>query len=72
MSETLYDLSDVMREAKFGRTKIYQMIADGEFPAPTKIGAASRWRKSDVDRWIASHFAESAPWSQGQGAPRHG
>ena len=37
----------------FGRSRIYQLIGDGEFPAPIKIGKSSRWLKSEVDDWVS-------------------
>ena len=38
----------------FGRSRIYQLIAAGEFPQPIKVGKSSRWVKADIDAWIAS------------------
>jgi predicted DNA-binding transcriptional regulator AlpA len=38
----------------FGRSRIYQLINAGEFPQPIKVGKSSRWKKADVDQWIAS------------------
>ena len=36
----------------FGRSRIYQLIAAGEFPQPIKVGKSSRWVKADIDAWI--------------------
>ncbi|MDU7586551.1 MAG: AlpA family phage regulatory protein [Acidovorax sp.] len=36
----------------FGRSRIYQLIAAGEFPKPIKIGKSSRWVKAEIDAWI--------------------
>lgn len=38
----------------FGRSRIYQLIAAGEFPQPIKVGKSSRWLKAEIDAWIAS------------------
>ena len=39
----------------FGRSRIYQLIADPvlRFPSPIKIGKSSRWLKTEVDSWLA-------------------
>ena len=37
----------------FGRSRIYQLIAAGEFPQPIKVGKSSRWVKAEVDAWIS-------------------
>ncbi len=37
----------------FGRSRIYQLINAGEFPQPIKVGKSSRWRKAEIDQWIA-------------------
>jgi prophage regulatory protein len=36
-----------------GRSRIYALIGDGNFPAPVKIGASSRWLVSEIDAYIA-------------------
>ncbi len=48
---------DQLREALGGtsRATIYRHIANIErFPKPLKVGAATRFRQSDLDRYIAS------------------
>jgi predicted DNA-binding transcriptional regulator AlpA len=42
----------------FGRSRIYQLIAAGEFPPPRKIGKSSRWVKAEIDAWIANQSAQ--------------
>ena len=48
----LLRLPEVMRIASLGRTSIYSLIQHGSFPAPVKVGGASRWASSEVDDWI--------------------
>ena len=35
-----------------GRTKLYFMVKNGDFPKPLKYGRAIRWRKIDVEDWL--------------------
>lgn len=37
------------------RVTLYRMINAGEFPAPTKLGRTSLWRRSHLRRWIDEH-----------------
>jgi predicted DNA-binding transcriptional regulator AlpA len=35
------------------RRWLYRAVSAGEFPKPVKIGKATRWRRADLDAWIA-------------------
>ncbi len=59
MAETLIPLEAVEQLIHVKRTKIYKMIAAGEFPRPVKIGSASRWPESKVEAWIAERVAQA-------------
>ncbi|MGJ8668942.1 MAG: helix-turn-helix transcriptional regulator [Oceanococcus sp.] len=48
----LLAIEDVMRIVRCGRTKLYELITEGKFPPPTKIGSSSRWRSDDIESWI--------------------
>ncbi|GLH25594.1 hypothetical protein ENT52713_29900 [Enterobacter sp. 200527-13] len=37
----------------------YQLISDGKFPKPIKLGRSSRWFKSDVESWMQQRIADS-------------
>lgn len=52
--EKLLHLSDVERTIRLKKSKIYNMIASGEFPRPVRLGKrAVRWRESDIQHWIS-------------------
>lgn len=50
--ERLLPLPEVESRSGFKSSFIYQLIKEGKFPKPVKIGAASRWRESEVQQWI--------------------
>lgn len=50
--ERLLPLPEVESRSGFKSSFIYQLIKVGKFPKPVKIGAASRWRESEVQQWI--------------------
>ena len=39
----------------FSAKHIYHLINEGKFPRPLKIGRASLWRLSEINRWLDSH-----------------
>ncbi len=43
----------------FSAKHIYHLIKEGKFPAPVKIGRASLWRLSEINRWLDSHTQSS-------------
>lgn len=46
-------MADVTAQCGIGRATVYRLMAAGRFPAAVKVGAASRWRQSEITRWIA-------------------
>jgi len=45
-------ISDLEQKLQVKRSFIYAAIASGQFPRPLKLGRASRWLESDIDRWL--------------------
>lgn len=37
----------------------YQLISEGKFPKPIKLGRSSRWYRSDVEFWMQQRIADS-------------
>ena len=64
MDDRLLRRRQVEEMTGLGRSSIYRLMQQGEFPTPVKVGpAAVRWRESEVTDW-----SESRPRSQ-IGAP---
>lgn len=55
---TLLPLSTVMLRVGLGRTSIYGLIKEGRFPAPVKLGGASRWPDNEIDEMIEQWKAQ--------------
>jgi predicted DNA-binding transcriptional regulator AlpA len=51
----LLTFSHLSQYVTFGRSRIYQLIADPDFqfPPPVKFGKSSRWLRAEVDSWLA-------------------
>ncbi len=50
--ESLLPLSAVKSRVGMGKTKIYEQIKIGTFPACIKNGRTSVWVESEIDAWI--------------------
>lgn len=66
ISENTSLLNDQMVNMKFitaftGLTDkwFYKLISEGDFPQPIKMGRASRWLKSEVEKWIQQRISDS-------------
>ena len=49
---TLERLPAVIARTGMGRSWIYREFSEGRFPAPLKIGGASRWDSRAIDQWL--------------------
>lgn len=65
MDRKLLRLPDVIERAGFKRSKLYALIARGEFPPPIKLGPrVSAWPSDEIDEWIAQRIAASREAAQ--------
>jgi prophage regulatory protein len=53
-SERLIRLPEVLDMVGLGKTTVYAMMKDGEFPQPRKVRGLSVWVESEVQEWIKS------------------
>ena len=52
MAEKLLTLTDVVKIVGFKKSTIYKFIKEGKFPKQIKIGKSSRWKLSDIQKWM--------------------
>jgi prophage regulatory protein len=54
---SLYTIRTVQAITALGRTKIYDLIRKGDFPAPIKLGArTSRWPAAVIEAWVKAQI----------------
>ncbi len=58
MMDRLLKRSEVEVLAGFRRSRLYEMVGEGKFPKPARIGGSVRWSLREVESWIAAHLAE--------------
>lgn len=53
-------LRAVMEAVGYGRTRLYELVANGEFPKPVKLsstGHAVAWNEDEVTAWQEARLA---------------
>jgi prophage regulatory protein len=58
-SRRMIRLSEVCDMVGLKRTTVYAKIKTKSFPAPIKIGYASRWIESEVLKWIEDQITKT-------------
>ena len=46
-------VGEIAAEMGIGVATVWRWRDAGRMPAPVKIGAVVRWRRDDIDQWIA-------------------
>lgn len=57
MEDEILTLDEVAAYLKAGKRTVYRLAAEGKLPA-FKLGGSWRFRRSDLDAWIAASLAE--------------
>ena len=53
MTESILRRRDVEQRCGLARSTIYQLMSEGKFPRPVKLGKrAVGWRESDIAEWL--------------------
>ncbi|MGV8997290.1 MAG: AlpA family transcriptional regulator [Parvibaculaceae bacterium] len=54
MTETILRRPDVEKRCGISRSAIYQLMTEGLFPRPVRLGRrAVGWRESDISKWLS-------------------
>lgn len=60
--DRLIRLAEVKHRVSFGKTVIYEIIAEGKLPKPYKpTRGAARWSAREIDAWIEGVRSEASP-----------
>lgn len=52
--DRLLNLSEVRTLVPVSKSKLYDEISHGRFPAPVRFGRSAFWRLNEVEVWMAS------------------
>ena len=67
-TERLLPLPEVESRTGFRSSFLYALMKSNRFPKPVKIGAASRWRESQVQEWIREQIVGGTSGKRAGGA----
>jgi prophage regulatory protein len=57
---SLFRLPKVLDKTGLGKTRLYELMAEGSFPRPISIGLRSvAWPSEEVDRWVKARIKSS-------------
>jgi prophage regulatory protein len=60
-------LPEVLRTSGYSKSRLYVLIANGEFPSPIKLGdRAVGWLSTEIEQWVSSRVLASRPESIGE------
>ena len=49
---------DVQDRTTLGKSRIYELIASGEFPQPVKLGRRIAFAEHEINSWVLQRMAE--------------
>jgi len=49
---------DVQSRTCMGKTRIYELIATGDFPQPVRLGRRIAFVEQEIDTWILQRMSE--------------
>ncbi|MDA7423820.1 helix-turn-helix transcriptional regulator [Thalassococcus lentus] len=52
MTDRLLKVSEITEQLAIAEPTVWRWISNGKFPAPIKLGRASRWRQSTIEQWL--------------------
>lgn len=57
----LLKLPAVLEKTGLSRSRIYELLQKGMFPAPVKEGSANLWSSHEVEAWVEAKVKASKP-----------
>jgi excisionase family DNA binding protein len=67
-SDEILTIEEVAAYLKAGRRTVYRLAANGQIPA-FKLGGTWRFRRTELDRWIAARIGTRSESAPGKGKP---
>lgn len=69
----LLRVQDIARMLSISVRSVWKLRGAGELPTPIRLGRSTRWRSSDIHRWIDARAPDRATrLAEGSGAETNG
>lgn len=62
----MFTVNDVARELRVSTRHVWALLSKGAMPAPLRAGRAVRWRRSDIEAWVAAGMPDRATFEAQQ------
>jgi predicted DNA-binding transcriptional regulator AlpA len=59
VTPALFTIEGLVHYVGMSRSRIYQMVKEGEFPSQYKHGKSSLWDRESVDLWVSQFIKTS-------------
>lgn len=59
LNDKLIDMEFITKLTGLTDKWFYQLIKNGKFPKPIKLGRSSRWLESEVEAWLQQRITDS-------------
>ena len=60
----LLTAGELARELRCSVKTIDRLQSTGKLPSPQKLGGSRRWRRSEIEAWIAAGMPDLAQWAR--------
>lgn len=57
-SDNLVDLKQACKKTSLSKSRIYELLKVGQFPAKIKLGRTTRFSENELNQWIADAKAQ--------------
>jgi len=71
-TQELLTAKDVAELLDIGRSTLYRLKSSGKVPRPVKIGGNVRWRRAEIEAWIADGCPPLSRWEWEGGGNERG
>jgi excisionase family DNA binding protein len=58
----LWNAADLAQALNVGEATIWRWASAGKLPASIKLGGARRWRREEIERWVAACCPARREW----------
>ena len=61
-TKMLLSVKEVCQALDIGRSTLYRLKSSGKVPNPVRIGGSLKWRKAELEDWIAAGCPPMSRW----------
>ncbi len=63
----LLTVSDLAEMLNTSPRSVYRLKSEGKLPSPLRLGQQPRWRRVEIEGWIAAGMPSRSDWEKAKG-----